>query len=57
LVVTRDHPKAEWRLQCVHDADAAGDDALSAAAKQGSNQQLMLGLADSPAVVSRRLDA
>ena len=49
--------EAEWRLGCTSEADAAADDALRAAARQGSNHQLMLALADFPAVVSRRLDA
>ncbi len=49
--------EAEWRLECAAEADAAADDALRAAARQGSNHQLMLALADFPAVVSRRLDA
>ncbi len=49
--------EAEWRLDCPAEADAAADVALRAAAAQGANHQLMLALADFPAVVSRRLDA
>lgn len=49
--------EAEWRLDCAAEADEAADEALRAAARQGSNHQLMLALGDFPAVVSRRLDA
>ena len=49
--------EAEWRLGCAAEADEAADQALRAAAKQGSNHQLFLSLSDFPAVVSRRLDA
>jgi DNA-binding SARP family transcriptional activator len=49
--------EAQWRLDSAVEADEAADRALRAAAKQGSNHQLMLALSDFPAVVSRRLDA
>jgi ATP/maltotriose-dependent transcriptional regulator MalT/DNA-binding SARP family transcriptional activator len=49
--------EAQWRLDSAAEADEAADRALRAAARQGSNHQLMLALSDFPAVVSRRLDA
>jgi DNA-binding SARP family transcriptional activator len=49
--------EALWRLDSEEEADLAADEALRAAARQGSNHQLMLALSDFPAVVSRRLDA
>jgi ATP/maltotriose-dependent transcriptional regulator MalT/DNA-binding SARP family transcriptional activator len=49
--------EAHWRLDSAAAADESADRALRAAAKQGSNHQLMLALSDFPAVVSRRLDA
>ena len=49
--------EALWRLGEVDAADRAADRAMAAAARQGSNHQILLALADFPAVVSRRLDA
>ncbi|GAB3349830.1 BTAD domain-containing putative transcriptional regulator [Modestobacter lapidis] len=49
--------EARWRLGEAGAADAAADQALAAAARQESNHQVLLALADFPAVVSRRLDA
>ena len=43
--------EAQWRLDSAVEADEAADRALRAAAKQGSNHQLMLALSDFPAVV------
>jgi DNA-binding SARP family transcriptional activator len=49
--------EALWRLGDVDAADQAADRAMAAASRQGTNHQLLLALADFPAVVSRRLDA
>jgi DNA-binding SARP family transcriptional activator len=49
--------EAEWRAGNEEAADAAADLALEAARSQRSNHILLQGLADFPAVVSRKIDA
>lgn len=49
--------EAEWRMEDPDAADAAADRALTASQTQGSNHQMLMALADFPAVASRRLDA
>lgn len=49
--------EAHWRRGDEEAADRAADCALAAAREQGSNHQLLLALADFPAVLARRLDA
>jgi DNA-binding SARP family transcriptional activator len=49
--------EAEWRLDDEAAADAAADQALWAARRQGSDHLLLQALREFPSVVSRRLDA